>query len=1082
MVLDMRSSFLGFAETLGEPFAIDTRTLEKLGAVMILDLLTLWHGFQPQCYGTASAISLVETFPARWPYIHSTTIPLTIVEQDATDAQSSAEKIIAYSSEIQIPLQERDGNDFERVIEAARACAFQIGRPSLADAVDEVYERSRFDRTLRILLRAVLTQRATTAQENVFKSYCRANETQAPCAQSNPQPTAIRQSETGQDQEAATSCRKDQDATIQPGSANFLPGDSLGIIGGTGTEAQDLTSTASSAIAMETELPPPSEIICFGMVPDVKCKMLDTSRSVATVTSGPTTKYQKLDYTMKRGRFIVGIESCRELACLNSRITNVLFEILQVASAGCEMFLGRQRSTSTLSKEASRGESEFLYIDINILGFANACQRVGEVLSRNEFYLQDPLSADMRKYVNPQVLDLGVSASDMLLHELFVNMAAKWSKTDHGSDWNTALDGMSQHALDASAVKVDTSIVTTLLLPHQGEALDFMFKRELGQEFLEGTMRFWRHDSSGNGNAVYRHRITADERAQPQAEPQGGILADEMGLGKTLTAISLIVSSISRRNHFASQLSVQPGSRIPTSQLRTRATLVAVPSTQLMDSWLEQLQQHTRIGKLKVIRYHGHERVCHGEELLDYDVVITTYGTIAKEHSKASRKVLYHLHFFRIILDEAHIIRTRRTKLFVAVTKLVSAHQWCLTGTPISNRIDDLYSLLNFCRVPLLEDEPTFRQHVATPSKKSFSRGCSILREALKPICLRRNKDIIGLAHPEAIEKEVEFSRPESEQYHRISQKGKRALDAGVSGRMRKSARNVMLRILLELRIFCSQGTLRQDRFMADEQSLDSDELFTFLEESEDAYCVSCRSEITGINQIDDESSGVLGACSHVLCATCYTERDQNAASIECPTCKQPFRAQDLQAGDGADTSSAAAKRSCKMDSLVQDLLSSQNAQAPEKSIVFSYRRKTIDIAADLCSRSRVRAVVVHGKIPQADRTGILERFAEDPTISALLMTIGTGGLGLTINAASRVHLLEPQWNPFVEDQAIGRVVRLGQEKPVTVIRYIVKDSVERQIQGYQNRKKALAASGFGHRSDHTSTEENVRLNAAYIS
>ncbi|KAF2210119.1 hypothetical protein CERZMDRAFT_6258, partial [Cercospora zeae-maydis SCOH1-5] len=124
--------------------------------------------------------------------------------------------------------------------------------------------------------------------------------------------------------------------------------------------------------------------------------------------------------------------------------------------------------------------------------------------------------------------------------------------------------------------------------------------------------------------------------------------------------------------------------------------------------------------------------------------------------------------------------------------------------------------------------------------------------------------------------------------------------------------------------------------------------------------------------------------------------------------------------------------------------------------------RKTIDIAADLCSKSGVRAVVVHGKTPHAERTSILEQFAEDPTISALLMTIGTGGLG----AASRVHLLEPQWNPFVEDQAIGRMVRLGQDKPVTVIRYIVKDSVERQIQGYQRRKMALAASGFGHGND----------------
>ncbi|CAK1362977.1 unnamed protein product [Cercospora beticola] len=418
------------------------------------------------------------------------------------------------------------------------------------------------------------------------------------------------------------------------------------------------------------------------------------------------------------------------------------------------------------------------------------------------------------------------------------------------------------------------------------------------------------------------------------------------------------------------------------------------------------------------------------------------------------------MHFFRIVLDEAHIIRTRQTQIFTATTKLAAVHHWCLTGTPISNKIDDLYSLLNFCRVPLLGDLLVFREHVATLSRKNFWRGCRILRDALRPICLRRNKDIIGLTDPEAVEISVQLSSSESKHYRQIIEAGRRAIDAAVGGRTGKSTRNVMLRILLELRIFCSQGTFRQDGLIYAEQKLDPDELFTLLEESEDASCASCRAEIAGVNQVDDESSGVLGTCSHVLCATCYNERASDGTPKECPICKQSFEAQDNNLGGNTiNTSSAAAKHSSKLDALVQNLLVSQNAQAPEKSIVFSYWRKTIDLAADLCSQSGIRAVVVHGKTPHHERTKILEQLGEDPTISALLMTIGTGGLGLTINAASRVYI----WS------------RNG------ILPYIVKDSVERHIQGYQKRKKALAASGFGHRSDHTSAEETVRLNAAYI-
>lgn len=82
-------------------------------------------------------------------------------------------------------------------------------------------------------------------------------------------------------------------------------------------------------------------------------------------------------------------------------------------------------------------------------------------------------------------------------------------------------------------------------------------------------------------------------------------------------------------------------------------------------------------------------------------------------------------------------------------------------------------------------------------------------------------------------------------------------------------------------------------------------------------------------------------------------------------------------------------------------------------------------------------------------RSAILE-FQQNPTIPVLLMTLGTGAVGLNLTVANRVHILEPQWNPSIEKQAIGRVVRLGQEKSITVIRYIVENSVEQvSIYGY---------------------------------
>lgn len=77
------------------------------------------------------------------------------------------------------------------------------------------------------------------------------------------------------------------------------------------------------------------------------------------------------------------------------------------------------------------------------------------------------------------------------------------------------------------------------------------------------------------------------------------------------------------------------------------------------------------------------------------------------------------------------------------------------------------------------------------------------------------------------------------------------------------------------------------------------------------------------------------------------------------------------------------------------------------------------------------------------ERRSTILNFQQDPTIPALLMTLGTGAVGLNLTVANRVHILEPQWNPSIEKQAIGRVMRLGQEKNVTVIRYVVEHTVE---------------------------------------
>ena len=80
-------------------------------------------------------------------------------------------------------------------------------------------------------------------------------------------------------------------------------------------------------------------------------------------------------------------------------------------------------------------------------------------------------------------------------------------------------------------------------------------------------------------------------------------------------------------------------------------------------------------------------------------------------------------------------------------------------------------------------------------------------------------------------------------------------------------------------------------------------------------------------------------------------------------------------------------------------------------------------------------------------------------------MTLGTGGVGLSIFSAQRVHLVEPQWNPANEEQAHGRAVRLGQDKQVTVIKYVMEDTIEVEAVHQKQAKKRELAESFQHDS-----------------
>ena len=186
-----------------------------------------------------------------------------------------------------------------------------------------------------------------------------------------------------------------------------------------------------------------------------------------------------------------------------------------------------------------------------------------------------------------------------------------------------------------------------------------------------------------------------------ESENKGGILADDMGLGKTLQAISLMVSR-------------------PSSDMDAKSTLIVAPVS-LMHQWKREIGRMLRPGRHQRSVYimHGQSRgASRFEHLKAYDVVLTTYGTLASElkrkrkaeemednglNARSLRNQMPILgrssKWYRVILDEAQCIKNRSSKSALACCAIRATHRWCMTGTPMMNNVGELHSLLKFLRI-----------------------------------------------------------------------------------------------------------------------------------------------------------------------------------------------------------------------------------------------------------------------------------------------------------------------------------------------------------------------------------------------
>ncbi len=407
----------------------------------------------------------------------------------------------------------------------------------------------------------------------------------------------------------------------------------------------------------------------------------------------------------------------------------------------------------------------------------------------------------------------------------------------------------------------------------------------------------------------------------------GALLADDMGLGKTLQVICALQA----------------------------AALVVVP-TSVLRTWQHELARF-RPG-LQVNVYHGAKRNLDSSA----DVTLTTYALL-----RLDAEALAATRWRVVVLDEAQNIKNPESQVARAAYGLDAEWRVALTGTPVQNRLEDLWSQLHFLARGLLGGLSDFQQRFARPIELGDEASAAELARRTKPFVLRREKREVATELPERSEVIVRCELGEAER--QVYQ----AVQAATRG-------EVLERL--------AQG------------------------------------------------GSVLAAFEALL----------RLRQVACDATLVPGQEQVL--GD---------RPSAKL-ALLRERLEASIA-AGHKALVFSQWTSLLNRVEPLLEADGVSYARLDGAT--RDRQAVVEQFQGDGGPPVMLISLTAGGVGLTLTAADHVFLLDPWWNPAVEDQAADRVHRIGQTRSVLVHRLVADDTVEERLLELQEQKRALAAAAL---------------------
>jgi DNA repair protein RAD16 len=522
-------------------------------------------------------------------------------------------------------------------------------------------------------------------------------------------------------------------------------------------------------------------------------------------------------------------------------------------------------------------------------------------------------------------------------------------------------------------------------------------------------------------------------RKQEQSVWKGGLLGDEMGMGKTIQAVSLIMSDYPAK---------QP-------------TLVVVPPVALMQ-WQSEVKSYTN-GKLSVLIYHvSANPKCKNmtiKDLKKYNVIMVSYSGLESMYRKENKgwtrgdgivkedSVLHAIKYHRLILDEAHSIKTRTTGVAKACFALKANYKWCLSGTPVQNRIGEFFSLLRFlevvpfscyfckqCKCAELHWTQNENKMCIKCEHSGFNHVSVFNQEILNPITQGEDPELRkeGLAKLRLITDRIMLRRMKRDHTSSMELPPK---DVVIHNEFfgeieRDFSQSIMSNSTRKFDTYVSQGVMLNNYanifglIMQMRQVANHPDLILRKNAAGGQNILVCR--------LCDEPAeeAIRSRCRHEFCRQCAKNYirafDGKESDAECPQCHIPLvidwdQPEIEQDEDNVKKNSIINRikmddwvSSTKIETLIYELWQLRSTKTTAKSIVFSQFTSMLQLVQWRLQKSGFTTVLLDGSMSPSQRQKSIDYFMKNVEVEVFLVSLKAGGVALNLTEANKVFIVDP--------------------------------------------------------------------------